>query len=219
MSLIRVLTSHNDSEFVPMIHSEENLLWTKLENYQCKHYPLTKEDNAYCPVAYNLNPIMTLFGKDESIITLTCEVEISQRKIIKKTDIQTALASLVGLIMATSACPSLDGFRPMAASHHPFSSDSETPMRSIAMYLMGQFLRSQRGLSTDFSLKKYNDLFKEISEMNHDFATRIKSRKEKDAGVNALIILDIFAQMNQTLNPEHWLKAIDEFYCSPFWHT
>ena len=72
-------------------------------------------------------------------------VESEERSVVATLSAQQALASLMGLIMASSGCPRTAVFRPMARFHLPFSSESETAYRVAAMYLLAQhFIASRR---------------------------------------------------------------------------
>ena len=70
-------------------------------------------------------------------------VESEERAVIATLSAQQALASLMGLIMASSGCPRTAVFRPMARFHLPFSSESETAYRVAAMYLRRAALQAR----------------------------------------------------------------------------
>src|SRR5690606_40128032 len=65
---------------------------------------------------------------------------------------QQALASLMGLVMASSGFPKTAVFRPMARFHLPFSSESETAYRVAAMYLVAQHFAHRDGAPSDLKI-------------------------------------------------------------------
>ena len=72
-------------------------------------------------------------------------VESEERAVIATLSAQQALASLMGLIIASSGCPRTAVFRPMARFHLPFSSESETAYRVASMYLVAQHFKARNG--------------------------------------------------------------------------
>ena len=79
-------------------------------------------------------------------------VESDERALVATLSAQQALASLIGLIMASSGCPRTAVFRPMARFHLPFSSESETAYRVAAMYLLAQHFAARSGGKPDLAL-------------------------------------------------------------------
>ena len=78
-------------------------------------------------------------------------VESEERSVVATLSAQQALASLMGLIMASSGCPRTAVFRPMARFHLPFSSESETAYRVAAMYLLAQHFVARDGGKPDLA--------------------------------------------------------------------
>lgn len=109
--------------------------WARLEHEKCDNCTLSGTE--YCPIAARLaHPVAQL--KDiVSHERVTASVITPQRTYSKEVDIQEAIRSMFGLIMATSGCPSMEPFRFMARHHLPFSSMEETIARYICAYLMG----------------------------------------------------------------------------------
>lgn len=102
----------------------------------------------------------------------------------KHTDTQTALSALMGLILATSACPILSHMRPLANTHQPFSTDTEMVYHLASMHLLECFLA---GKTPD--LLELSSFIAELDKLNAAFAVRIKRATERNASVNALVAL------------------------------
>ena len=113
-------------------------------------------------------------------------VTAPERTYHKRCDVQTALGSLVGLMMATSGCPILSRMRPMARTHLPFSSVVETVFRTTSAYLLGQYLRSLDGETPDYSLVGLARLYEDLNTLNNAFAARLAGLADQDANLNAV---------------------------------
>lgn len=186
----------DDKTFELIEQEEQNLPdWTKLEYQQCSHCPLKAEKHPRCPVAKNLHKLIKTFEATQSIDMFEVVVEVPERVYSKKTDIQTGLGSLFGLIMASSACPSLAFLRPMARFHLPFATMEETIFRSLGNVLIKFYLDG------DISKHKVNEMLKskyaEVNRVNNHLIKRInhllKSKGAGDADQNAIVILDTLA--------------------------
>ena len=60
--------------------------------------------------------------------------------------------------MATSGCPHMDFFKPMARFHLPLANAEETVYRATSMYLLAQYFLQREGKEADMELeglKKY----------------------------------------------------------------
>ena len=114
--------------------------WTNLEFNKCSNCPLKSEEHKKCPPALDVQMAMSEFHSVLSTERIKTYVEAENRTYFKECDAQTALKALVGLIMATSACPILKEMKGMAYYHLPFASIEETVYRSVSSYL----LRSHR---------------------------------------------------------------------------
>jgi hypothetical protein len=165
--------------------------WTKLKFNQCENCPLS-DDVEYCPVAVNLARIVEKFRDDVSFESTIVTVKTKERTFVKKTTLQKGIASIIGLFMSTSNCPIMDKLRPMARFHLPFATSVETFFRSISTYLTAQFLLSRRGKEPDWKLAKLLDYYKAINTVNKGMSNRLAKASERDANVNAVIILHSF---------------------------
>jgi hypothetical protein len=62
------------------------------------------------------------------------------------------------------------------------------------MYLLAQFFRHKHGASPDLSLAGLRDRYQRLHQINVAMAARLRQAIEKDASVNAVIMLDLFAK-------------------------
>jgi hypothetical protein len=61
------------------------------------------------------------------------------------------------------------------------------------MYLMAQYCVNQRGNQPDWDLTKLADAYENVRVVNENFCKRLRMIEHKDANLNALVVLDIFA--------------------------
>jgi hypothetical protein len=169
--------------------------WTKLDFNKCENCPYSAADKPYCPVAKNLSNVVEFFKDDSSYEALTVFVTSEERTYGKRTDLQTALYSLFGLIMASSSCSHMHLFKTMARFHLPFSSVDETTIRMLGLYLIQEFLKQQQKPEHKIDLKELESGYQRIAVVNRGIIKRLRSIKGGDANKNALIILDNFASL------------------------
>jgi hypothetical protein len=165
--------------------------WTKLNYNQCENCPLSS-DVEYCPVAVNLARIVEKFRDDVSFESTIVTVKTKERTFVKKTTLQKGIASIIGLFMTTSNCPIMDKLRPMARFHLPFATSVETFFRAVSTYLTAQFLLSRKGKEPDWTLSRLLEYYKQINLVNRGISNRLSKASERDANVNAVIILHSF---------------------------
>jgi hypothetical protein len=165
--------------------------WTKLEYNPCSNCPLIGKVQ-YCPVAVNLSSIVESFRDIVSYETALVSLETTERTYVKRSTVQKGLSSIIGILMVTSNCPIMDELRPMTRFHLPFATSEETLFRVISYYLTRQYFVMKEGQEPDWELKKLSEIYKQVSEVNLGFSKRIKEASQKDANVNALVILHTF---------------------------
>lgn len=164
--------------------------WTKLEYQQCENCPLSPDDVEHCPVAVSLANVVPHFDNEASFTKATVTVVTKERTYEKSTTVQKGLSAMIGIYMVTSNCPVMDKLRPMVRYHLPFATLSETAYRAITMYLMAQFVLMNKGHKPDWELKKLPDIYKAVSAVNKGISQRVSAASNKDAGVNAVVILN-----------------------------
>jgi hypothetical protein len=185
--------------------------WTKLKFQQCSICPLKKRQHKHCPIARNLVGIVEKFADLLSHEKAGVTVETEERTYQKDTTVHAGLSSMLGIVMTTSGCPVLEPLKPMVRFHLPFASIEETIFRMTSMYLLAQYLRKQEGLSHDWDLNVLAQIYSDVSKVNKDFSQRLAQAAEKDANVNALVELDVFASMVQLL-AEDAISELKPYY-------
>ena len=168
--------------------------WTLLKNHQCDNCPLKAADGARCPAAVNMVGIVHRFKALLSHDETRVEVQTSDRLIYRKTTVQRGVCSLMGLLMATSGCPMTSFFKPMARFHLPFASTEETIWRAASAYVLSQYFRKLDGDTPDVCFEGLRHIYNSIQTVNIAFARRLRDACHCDSMVNAIILLDLFAQ-------------------------
>jgi hypothetical protein len=168
--------------------------WTRLEFHQCPNCPLEVRDGARCPAAVSMVELVSRFTGLLSHDRASVEVTTSERVIRCESTIQRAVCSLMGLLMATSRCPMTGFFKPMARFHLPFASTAETIWRATSTYLLAQYFKQQEGGEPDLVFADLIHFYNEIRTVNSAFTKRLRSACKGDSMVNAIVLLDMFAQ-------------------------
>lgn len=167
--------------------------WTRMDKDKCSHCSLA--DSEHCPVAVRLvNPVQR-FGALVSHTPVTATVVTPERTYVKRVDVQEALRSLFGLIMATSGCPSMQPFKFMARYHLPFASIEETISRITATYLLRQMFKHPGRLELPIDLKEIEHLYNTIQTINESMARRLRESTIADGAVNAIVILSAYSSL------------------------
>jgi hypothetical protein len=170
--------------------------WTELGFHQCTGCPFEKSKVSHCPAAVHLSTVIDGFTDLVSYDKVRVEVETDERAVIATLSAQQALASLMGLIMASSGCPRTAVFRPMARFHLPFSNESETAYRVAAMYLVAQhFIAREGGGKADFTLEDLGRVYRGVHAVNRGMAQRLRAATRQDAIVNAIVLLDVYSSL------------------------
>lgn len=168
--------------------------WTALAFHRCPNCPLSIDTHSHCPVATNIANMVQRFDHLLSFDKVQVEVTTQERKISQNTTAQRGISSLMGLLIATSACPLTDFFKPMARFHLPFASEEETICRAASMYLLAQYFSKRDGHDTIPDLKGLTRIYHDIHVVNQSMAARLRAASDTDSTTNAIIILDMFAK-------------------------
>lgn len=179
--------------------------WARLDNEKCSNCPLQTSETAYCPIALNLVSILPSFTDLVSYEMVDFLVKSEERTYMANTSLQRGLSSMLGIYMVSSGCPVMAKLKPMVRYHLPFASVEETVFRSASTYLLGQYFKHKQSLIADWDLQGLIHIYEEIQEVNMGMADRLRSVPAKDANINALIVLDVFAKelpqnIEQSLN-------------------
>lgn len=188
-----------DSETYKMIPGpgpSSKAQWTDLGYQQCENCPLSVSDCAKCPVAENLHNLVEATKNKISYEKAKVIVQTQARNYTKNTSLQEGLLSLFGVIMATSGCPHLDFLRPLVRFHLPFAKVEETLFRAISIYLLKEYLMEKSmGKKMDTKLTALSKNYEEVELVNIGIIGRINKCTKGDADKNAIVALNIFAQM------------------------
>ena len=167
--------------------------WAKLEFHKCPNCNI-EGNPTYCPAALSMANFLPAFADAFSYTQSVVEVETANRVVVSKTPLQSAVASLIGLTMATSGCPRTAFLRPMARFHLPFADQRETVFRSLGTWLLAEYIRSgASGKPATLSFDGLKDAYAQVSTVNATMAERLRAVVTHDAALNAIIILDTFA--------------------------
>lgn len=169
--------------------------WTRLEFNQCAGCPLQAAHSPHCPAALHLSDVIDGFADLVSYDKVRVTVESEERSVVATLSAQQALASLMGLIMASSGCPGTAVFRPMARFHLPFSSESETAYRVASMYLVAQHFAALDGGKPDVGLDDFERVYRGVHAVNRGMAQRLRAASRQDAIVNAVVLLDVYSSL------------------------
>lgn len=197
--------------------------WTRLEQWEEGLCELDRRTHLYCPLALALVDVVEHFRELLSYTEVTATVETPQRIYVKRTTVQRVLSSLIGLLMATSGCPSMAFLKPLARFHLPFATREETLFRVVGAYLFGQYILHHRGIPCDLELDKLREAYARIHAINLGLARRLRDVAGGDANVNAVVLLDLFAQEFPPAIDEHMEEMaylFAEYLCekAPFTH-
>ena len=161
--------------------------WAKLEHCQCSHCPLDPAEHPYCPAALDLQETVKKVAQLPASGKARVAVITKERAYVKDTSLEEGLRSLMGLIMSTSECPVLKPLRPMGLQHLPFNSTDEFIMRSIAFYLLRQYLLGRSGETPDWELKGLVKQNQDLQTLNQDFWKRFQGVCKGDSALKALM--------------------------------
>ena len=187
--------------------------WTEIDYYQCPKCPFTKNERSLCPLSINLVDVVKRFDRIISFEKLHVDVLTSERIYSKDTTAHEGLSSLMGLIIACSECPFTDFFKPMARFHLPFAGYEETIFRALSTYFLSLYFKNSKN-ELDDEMIGLSEIYQGIEEMNIAVSKRLRAASRKDATVNALIHLDVFAKF-MTFPVEDNLERISYLF-DPF---
>lgn len=189
--------------------------WTALEHHQCPNCPLSADEHPHCPVAVNMVGILEYFRDFFSYDKADVTIKANDRYYHKESAVQDALSSLLGIIMTTSGCPVLDKLRPMVRIHLPFSTTRENLYRAISMYFTAQFFKAKNNNDGDsWELDGLVEIYEEIETVNEAFCKRIATSFDKDANVNAIVILNCMAEIAALSIKQDLLEDIEKSFAA-----
>lgn len=184
--------------------------WTRMDASPCEGCECEAE---YCPVALRLVQPLEMFRNVISYEPVTMEVETEERFYRKQVDMQQGLSSLFGLLMATSGCPSMATFRPMARYHLPFSTFEETFFRISGTYLLRELLNNSGDIDRYSVVDGLNRVYQQVGRVNEGVMRRLRSSDGEmaDSSPNAVALLAAFSGL-VPLTAEKQLREIERLF-------
>lgn len=161
--------------------------WTRLTNNQCQNCPLDRKHYSHCPAAIDLDKVISNVQMIAAHTKTNVRVVTPDREYLKRVTLEEGIRSLMGLIMATSACPVFRELRPNARTHLPFASREELVLRLCSIYLMKQYLLWREGKEPDWEMHGVIEQHKQLQLVNQAFWQRIMTAFQSDANSKALL--------------------------------
>ena len=168
--------------------------WSELEFRQCPNCPLSADQSPLCPVAHSLIDVVPRFEPLVSYDQLQVIVETEDRTVTARRDVQAALSSMIGLIMASSGCPHTSFFRPMARFHLPLANEKETTHRAVTHWLLAQYLQG-KGVAGPDVFDGLIGVYERLQVVNAALTRRLRAAGRTDSTLNAVVLLDLFAML------------------------
>ncbi|SER09857.1 hypothetical protein SAMN04244573_02871 [Azotobacter beijerinckii] len=168
-------------------HAEAAPGWTRLEYQQCSNCPLSPAQYSHCPAALDLQGVIEDFLGLPAFQKAQVRVCTPEREYRKQVSLEEGVRSLLGVIMATSACPRLARLRPMAQQHLPFASQQEFALRAVSLYLARQYFNCRERRHADWELKGLVRLFQQLQLVNQAFWQRIHATCGGDSNLKAFL--------------------------------
>ncbi len=191
-------------------------VWTELAHQRCPNCSLCEKTYSHCPVAVNLVGVVEafndVFSYEESDVEVITQARIFSSR-VKNTH---AVGSLIGIYMVTSGCPVMDKLRPMVLTHLPFATTEESVYRSISMYLMAQYFRYKKGLVPDWDLTQFTAFYDDVSTVNQAFVKRLTTYVERDASLNAVVLLNCFATATRRVIEQERFEELQKMFGAYF---
>lgn len=161
--------------------------WTRLDYHKCTNCPLNSGEHPACPAAVDLKVVVEDFKGLPAFRKAWTHVRTEEREYSKLVNLEVALRSLLGVIMATSGCPILNRLKPMARSHLPFASDSEFVLRTVSMYVLRELFKYREGRSADWELTALTRDFAQLQLVNQALWHRIHDVCAGDTNLKAFL--------------------------------
>ena len=185
--------------------------WTHLDFEQCRCCPLDPAEVKFCPVAVNIAEIVEAFKDQVSSEPCKIRCEVAERIYLKNTSLMEGISSIFGIIMATSRCPVMDFFKPMARFHLPFSTGEETTVRAVSMFLLRYYLKNGGTGSFRNAIEELDGRYAAVRKVNEGLFARITHVTSEDADKNAIVMLHSLSLLLAMEIDQH-LDSIMKFF-------
>lgn len=164
--------------------------WTELNHHRCAH--CTLDDRPNCPLALQLNDFLHRFPKTDPGLKTVVRVVTNARIYEKRLSLDEGIRSLLGLIFASSDCPHLQFFKPMARFHLPFSTHEENLFRVFATFALYNVLSDKTGLI--FKISDLKTIYNNLQTINHAMCERLQSIGDESSAEKAVLLLDALSK-------------------------
>jgi hypothetical protein len=151
-----------------------------------RHYRHCKAETAIVDVAERFDDL-------HSTDFITTEVTIEGRTVRLESPAPRALASLMGLLMASSGCPRLIPFRAMALFHQPFATAEENVVRAAGFWLIRCWTQGTTTEESPFTALQ--QVWDSLEDVNRHVGEKLLARTTSDAASNGIAFLDVLAKM------------------------
>jgi hypothetical protein len=190
---------------------ETNPQWTELQYEQCRCCTLETKSFPYCPIALNMVDLVEAFKDIVSYNDCLVRCITADRTYSKETSVMEGLSSIFGIIMATSKCPSMSFLRPMARFHLPFSTITETTVRTTSLFLLRQYFELKREATHCLDFTRLEKHYKDVKLVNEGLLGRLKSLGHQDADRNAVVTLHSLSQL-LSMEIDYSLNTIEHMF-------
>jgi hypothetical protein len=187
--------------------------WIELEAFRCERCSLLPGSRRTCPAALAIRPVVEALEAHISFETVETIVERDGVTLRATVSLQQAARSLIGLLLPFSSCPVMRKLRPMAYFHLPLGDRLNTAFRFLGMYLIAQHVKQRDGRAPDWELRGLLGLLDDVHMVNRLLSRRIRAASRKDASINALVGLDVFAN-NVEWSIEDRLQELRPFFAT-----
>ncbi len=186
--------------------------WTEHQNFCCPNCVQSLKSDDYCPIAASLENILIFFSTFPSYEKINVQVITEERTYSSMTSLQTAVSSLIGIIMTASGCRIMAKLKPLVKFHLPFSSLEETAFRAFSMYLLAQYFRFTNGLKPDWLLENLGKSYEEIKIVNQYVCEKIANLEHQDTTINSIIVLNNFAEFVSLLLEQNVIEEFESLF-------
>lgn len=169
--------------------------WALMHCQQCRHCPYQGGSGPkHCPAAVQLARVVKDLDVLASYDDIHVHIETPERTIDGKTNAQSAISSLLGLLFASSGCPHTEFLLPMARFHLPLASPEETLWRASGSFLLAQYFKQKNNEPSE-GLEGLTRRYENLEVLNSGMAKRLRNQVDKDSCLNAIVLLDNYAKM------------------------
>jgi hypothetical protein len=169
--------------------------WTRLDDHPCRCCSLPKE-SVFCPSALGIARFVGAFDSRFSYEKAVVEIETPLRVVLLKSRFQAGMASLLGLVCATSGCPATQFLRPLVRFHFPFANEQEMLFHIFSASVLGLSMKSAtQGHADRQVIDDLKEKHATLRTVMANLADRLRPVVKRYAPLNADILLDSFAEI------------------------